>query len=75
MSPTGSLIYMAPELLEHCLGGRHTDWWALGVLSHELITGSSFHGIPTSKASFKGSRAGAVAYSHARIRAGEKGRK
>ena len=39
MSATGSLIYMAPELLEHCLGGRHTDWWALGVLSHELITG------------------------------------
>lgn len=26
MSPTGSLIYMAPELLSHSRGGRHTDW-------------------------------------------------
>jgi hypothetical protein len=39
MSPTGSLIYMAPELLQHRLGGRHTDWWAVGVLAHELLTG------------------------------------
>lgn len=22
-------------------GGRHTDWWALGVLAHEMITGRS----------------------------------
>ena len=39
MSPTGSLIYMAPELLQFRMGGRHTDWWALGVLAHELMTG------------------------------------
>ena len=39
VSPTGSLIYMAPEVLRHRLGGRHTDWWALGVLAHELLTG------------------------------------
>jgi len=41
MSPTGSLIYMAPELLKEGVGGRHTDWWALGVLAHELLTGRS----------------------------------
>jgi serine/threonine protein kinase len=26
MSLTGSLVYMAPELLERQKGGRHTDW-------------------------------------------------
>ena len=40
LSPTGSLIYMAPELLSG-LGGRHTDWWAVGVLAFELMTGRS----------------------------------
>mmetsp|Transcript_46985 Transcript_46985/g.60380 ORF Transcript_46985/g.60380 Transcript_46985/m.60380 type:complete len:745 (+) Transcript_46985:112-2346(+) len=39
MSPTGSLIYMAPELLQYRMGGKHTDWWAFGVLAHELLTG------------------------------------
>jgi len=39
MSPTGSLIYMAPEMIRDHTGGRHTDWWALGVLSYELLTG------------------------------------
>jgi len=37
----GSLIYMAPELLVSQWGGRFTDWWALGVLAHELLTGCS----------------------------------
>jgi len=41
VSPSGSLIYMAPELLEDRTGGRHTDWWALGVLAYELFTGRS----------------------------------
>jgi len=41
VSPVGSLIYMAPELLRESMGGRFTDWWALGVLSHELLTGRS----------------------------------
>lgn len=27
MSPIGSLIYMAPELLTKSMGGRHTDWY------------------------------------------------
>jgi serine/threonine protein kinase len=39
LSLTGSLIYMAPELLRESRGGRHTDWWAVGVLAHELLTG------------------------------------
>ena len=41
MSPMGSLIYMAPELLAHGVGGRHTDWWAVGFLAFELLTGRS----------------------------------
>jgi serine/threonine protein kinase len=39
VSPTGSLIYMAPEMIRDHTGGRHTDWWALGVLAYELLTG------------------------------------
>jgi len=37
----GSLAYMAPEALSTQTGGRHTDWWALGVLTFELMTGRS----------------------------------
>jgi len=35
----GSLHYMAPELLSERIVGFFTDWWALGVLAHELLTG------------------------------------
>jgi len=41
LNTTGSLIYMAPELLLYKTGGRHTDWWAYGVLAHELFTGTT----------------------------------
>jgi serine/threonine protein kinase len=41
IKPVGSLIYMAPELIKQRTGGRHTDWWAYGVLAHELLTGKS----------------------------------
>jgi serine/threonine kinase 32 len=39
LSPTGSFIYMAPEMIKEKTGGRHTDWWALGVLAYALLTG------------------------------------
>lgn len=38
---TGSLTSMAPELLRDRTGGRHTDWWAYGILAYELLTGHS----------------------------------
>jgi len=41
MSSLGSLIYMAPELIKEGTGGRHTDWWAYGVLAYELLTGNT----------------------------------
>jgi len=41
LSPTGSIIYMAPELINDHSGGRHTDWWAVGILAFELLTGRS----------------------------------
>lgn len=41
LSPTGSLAYMTPELLTTHTGGRHTDWWAMGVVAYELMTGRS----------------------------------
>ena len=40
-SSCGSLIYMSPELLKRRTAGRHTDWWAVGILSYELFTGRS----------------------------------
>jgi len=39
LETTGSLTYMAPELLMKRSGGRHTDWWAVGILAHEILTG------------------------------------
>jgi ribosomal protein S6 kinase alpha-5 len=39
MSPVGSFIYMAPELIRDHQGGRHTDWWSMGVMAFELLTG------------------------------------
>jgi serine/threonine protein kinase len=60
MTPTGSLSYMAPELIGQkkssssgdrrlslsntkkspsSMGGRHTDWWAMGILAFELMAG------------------------------------
>jgi len=38
MEPVGSLMYMSPELVGSKSGGRHTDWWAVGVLMYELLT-------------------------------------
>ena len=40
---TGSLHNMAPEMAaEICGHSFPVDWWALGVLIHEMLTGSSF---------------------------------
>jgi hypothetical protein len=43
VSEVGSLIYMAPELIDRKqrLAGRFSDWWAVGVLAHELMTAHS----------------------------------
>jgi len=43
VSPTGSLSYMAPEMIHRGkrTGGRHTDWWAMGVLAYEVLTARS----------------------------------
>jgi len=41
MATVGALVYMAPEIILARPGGRHSDWWSLGVLAHELMTGRS----------------------------------
>lgn len=41
MTILGTLSYLSPEMISEHKGGRHTDWWALGVLAHELLTGKS----------------------------------
>ena len=40
LSPCGSILYMAPEMLE-MTGGTSVDWWTLGILMHEMLTGNS----------------------------------
>ena len=40
MPSSGTLSHMAPELVQDNTGGRHTDWWAVGVLTFEMLTGS-----------------------------------
>lgn len=40
LSPCGSILYMAPEML-NMTGGTSVDWWTLGILAHEMLTGHS----------------------------------
>lgn len=35
----GTLQYMAPEVLNNQLSGKAVDWWALGALLYEMLTG------------------------------------
>jgi len=42
LSPTGSLSYMPPEMLKGArTGGRHTDWWAMGIIAYEMMAARS----------------------------------
>ncbi|KAJ1464545.1 kinase-like domain-containing protein, partial [Baffinella frigidus] len=37
----GTEMYMAPEQIKGQQYGRVVDWWAVGVLSWEMVTGSN----------------------------------
>ena len=39
MTFTGTFDYLAPELLDGEPYGKPVDWWAIGVLTYELIVG------------------------------------
>jgi len=42
VSPCGSVVYMPPELILSASGGGFAvDWWGLGVLMHEMLTGKA----------------------------------
>jgi Serine/threonine protein kinase len=38
-SNCGTLFYMAPEMLEGSPYGHDVDWWALGIMVLEMLTG------------------------------------
>ena len=40
-SMTGTLEYMAPEVIMEQSYGAAVDWWSLGILGFDLLTGSS----------------------------------
>lgn len=43
-SMTGTLEYMAPEVIQQQSYGAEVDWWSFGVLGFELLVGNSpFH--------------------------------
>ncbi|GAV04074.1 hypothetical protein RvY_14410 [Ramazzottius varieornatus] len=36
----GTIEYMAPEVLQRCGHGKAVDWWSLGALMFDMLTGS-----------------------------------
>lgn len=40
----GTVQYMSPEIVQKTGHGKSADWWALGVLTYEMLTGKTpFH--------------------------------
>ena len=40
-SMTGTIEYMAPEVIQEQQYGAAVDWWSLGILGYDLLTGST----------------------------------
>jgi len=36
----GTIEYMAPEIINRSGHGKEVDWWSLGILTHDMLTGS-----------------------------------
>lgn len=41
MTATGTLEYLAPEMLAKQGYGKPVDWWGLGVLAYEFVVGAT----------------------------------
>ena len=40
MCMCASLVYRAPEILQRIGHGKAVDWWSLGTLMYDMLTGA-----------------------------------
>jgi serine/threonine protein kinase len=45
----GSFEYLAPEIIENLGHGKGVDWWSLGAIIYEMVTGHHLSILKTGK--------------------------